>query len=71
MCYPYGVYNKTVIELLRKNSCALAFTTEADIANISQENAYTLERLDTNEFPKLSSSPPNAWTKKIINCPLT
>ena len=66
MCYPYGVYNNTVIEILKKNSCALAFTTKVDIATISKENAYTLERLDTNDFPKLSSSSPSALTKKIF-----
>ena len=67
MSYPYGAYNDSLIEILKKKDCALALTTKVDIANISKENAYTLERLDTNDFPKLSNSPPNSWTKKIIN----
>jgi len=61
MCYSYGIYNDSLIEILKKKGCALGFTTEVNIANFSKENAYTLERLDTNDFPKLSYSEPNIW----------
>ncbi len=67
MCYPYGAYNDSLIEILKKKGCSFAFTTKVDIANFSKENAYTLERLDTNDLPKLSYSEPNPWTKEIIN----
>ena len=52
MCYPYGAYNECLIEILKKKGCALGLTTKVGIANISKGNAYTLERLDTNDFPK-------------------
>jgi len=67
MCYPYGAYNDSLIEILKKKACTLAFTTEVNIANLSKENAYTLERLDTNDFPKISYCNPNIWTKKLLN----
>lgn len=67
MCYPYGGYNESLIEILKKKGCSFAFTTQTDIANLSKENAYTLERLDTNDFPKVSNSKPNSWTKKLFN----
>ena len=63
MCYPYGVYNKSLIEILKKKKCALGFTTVVNVATFSKENAYTLERLDTNDLPKSSNSKPNLWTK--------
>jgi len=65
MAYPYGVYNDSLIEILKKNDCALAFTTKVDIANLSKENAFTLERLDTNDFPKTENGKINHWTEKI------
>ena len=67
MCYPYGAYNDYLIEILREKGCSLAFTTKIDITDISRENAYTLERLDTNDFPKLSDAEANSWTKKVMN----
>lgn len=66
MCYPYGVYNDSLIEILKKKGCAVAFTTNVGIANFSKANAYTLERLDTNDLPKLSNAEPNSWTIKSL-----
>jgi peptidoglycan/xylan/chitin deacetylase (PgdA/CDA1 family) len=51
-CYPYGAFNDSLISILKMKNCALGFTTKKGIANISNNNAYTLERLDTNFFPK-------------------
>ena len=65
MCYPYGIYNDSLIEIIKKKGCSFAFTTKVDIANFSKKNAYTLERLDTNDLPKSSDSELNPWTKKL------
>jgi len=55
MCYPYGAYNKSLIEILKEKGCALGFTTKVDFANLSKKNAFTLARFDTNDFyPKAS-----------------
>lgn len=52
MCYPYGAHNKSLIDLLRKKKCKLALSTKPGLAKLSSKNAYTLERFDTNDFPK-------------------
>ena len=55
MCYPYGAYNKSLIEILKEKGCALGFTTKVDFAYLSPKNAFTLSRFDTNDFyPKVS-----------------
>ena len=64
MCYPYGNYNETTIELLKEYNCKLALTTEVDIAYIRKNNRYTLPRLDTNDLPKDKNSATNDWYLK-------
>jgi peptidoglycan/xylan/chitin deacetylase (PgdA/CDA1 family) len=66
MCYPYGAYNRSLIGILKKKGCTLGLTTKVDIANLSQDNAYTLERLDTNDLPCATNAEPNLWTQKIL-----
>jgi len=64
MCYPYGNYNETIIELLAEYNCKLALTTEVDIANLDSFNKYTLPRLDTNDLPKDQAAIVNDWYPK-------
>lgn len=61
MCYPYGNYNETTIELLKEYNCKLAFTTEVNIADIQNHNRYALPRIDTNDIPKDMHANPNDW----------
>ena len=65
MCYPFGAYNDSLLKILNEKKCSLAFTTKFDVSNLTKANAYTLERLDTNDFPKSKVSYPNYWTKLI------
>jgi len=51
MCYPYGGYNESLIDVIKSKGCALAFTTHVDKATVSKQNAFTLQRFDTNDFP--------------------
>ena len=67
MCYPYGAYNNSLINILKKKNCKLGLTTKVDIASLSKENAFTLERLDTNDLPKASDEEANSWTRKVVN----
>ena len=67
MCYPYGSFNESLINILKVKNCKLALTTNVDIATISKENAYTLERLDTNDLPKNNKTQPNLWTRKVLH----
>ncbi|MDE4907287.1 polysaccharide deacetylase family protein [Methanogenium marinum] len=66
MCYPYGSYNDSLIDILKEKNCKIAFTTRVDIAMLNRSNALSLERLDTNDFPKESNISPNIWTRKVI-----
>ena len=66
MCYPYGAYNDSLIKILKKNGCTIGLTTKVDIANLSQDNAYTLERLDTNDLPCAADAAPNLWTQTVL-----
>lgn len=50
MCYPYGGYNNSLIDILKKNNFKLAFTVNKGLAKMIKKNALTLERYDTNDF---------------------
>ena len=50
IAYPYGAYNDSLIQILRKKGCKLGLTTKVGVAEVSWENAFTLERLDTNDI---------------------
>lgn len=52
MCYPYGAYNNSTLTLLKKYKASAAITTEARIANLTNDNPFKLPRLDTNDFPQ-------------------
>lgn len=51
MCYPYGGYNDSLLEILRQRKCQIGFTVEPCIANLDRDNRLTLSRLDTNDLP--------------------
>ena len=66
MCYPKGSYNDLLIETLKETGCKVALTTNRGIASLNKKNAFTLERLDTNDLPKIKTNDPNSWTKKVL-----
>ena len=51
MAYPYGGYDYSLIEILKKNKFKFGFTTNKGIANINKNNIFTLKRFDTNDLP--------------------
>jgi peptidoglycan/xylan/chitin deacetylase (PgdA/CDA1 family) len=51
MCYPYGVYNDSLIGILKSRGCACAITTKTAVANTVSNGAFELPRLDTNDLP--------------------
>jgi len=67
MNYPYGVYNNSLIDIIRKKNCKFALTIKVGIASLSKDNAFTLERLDTNDLPKVANTRANKWTRKTVN----
>ncbi|MFD2670594.1 polysaccharide deacetylase family protein [Marinicrinis sediminis] len=66
MCYPYGGYNASMIELLRKHRFQMALTTQVGLSTLTPSHAYTLNRLDTVDFPMQGDAPPNRWTRQIL-----
>lgn len=64
MCFPYGNYNETTLELLEAYNCQLALTTEVNIADVRKYNKFTLPRLDTNDLPKDKEAGTNDWYLK-------
>jgi len=66
MCYPYGAYSDSLIELLKKKGFVIGLTTEVGMVDLEDCDAYALPRLDTNDLPKESNAGPNEWTIKVI-----
>ena len=66
MCYPFGSYNDSLVQIMKSKNCKLALTTQADIAVLNKENAFTLPRLDTNDLPKSPEALANGWTQKVL-----
>lgn len=56
MNYPYGSYNQGVIDYIKSRGCVLGLTTQVAPANLTEENRFTLQRLDCNDFPPKSES---------------
>lgn len=50
MNYPYGNYNQGVIDYIKTRGCVLGLTTNVAKAYLSEENRYTLQRFDCNDF---------------------
>lgn len=51
MCYPYGAYDASLIEILKRRKCAIGLTTQVAVADISRDMPLQLPRLDTNDLP--------------------
>lgn len=49
MCYPYGGYDQSLIEVLKSEKCSMGLTTEDKVAIIGSEYRYRIPRVDTNE----------------------
>lgn len=52
MCYPYGGWNESLLEVLRERGCAAGLTTEVATAKIGENDPFRLPRYDTNDFPQ-------------------
>jgi len=66
MAYPYGAYNNSLIEIIKRKKCKVGLTTIPALASSEIENAYTMGRLDTNDFPKTNTSLQNKWVKRVL-----
>lgn len=64
MCYPYGGWNESLLQVLREKGCGLGFTTEVDLGNVENHNPLLLPRLDTNDLPKAANAEMSEWTAR-------
>ena len=62
--YPYGSHNEDTLDIVRGFGFKLGFTTVVDVASSANER-LTIPRLDTNDFPKDSSSQTNDWYSRV------
>ena len=67
MCYPYGGYDDSIIQIIKDQGCRLGFTIDVRLADICKDNPLLIPRLNTNDLPKKADSTPNEWTEKVIN----
>jgi peptidoglycan/xylan/chitin deacetylase (PgdA/CDA1 family) len=51
MCYPYGGFNGSLLQILRARQIRLGFTVETRLADLDVDDRLTLPRIDTNDLP--------------------
>lgn len=56
MNYPYGSYNQGVIDYIKSRGCVFGLTTQVAPAVLTEENRFTLQRYDCNDFPPKSEN---------------
>jgi peptidoglycan/xylan/chitin deacetylase (PgdA/CDA1 family) len=66
MCYPYGGYNDSLIDVVKSRGCRIGLAVDVGIADLKGSNPFALPRLDTNDLPKQVSAAPNEWTLRAI-----
>lgn len=50
MNYPFGGYDESIITLLKAKGFKAGLTTRLGVAQLTEENAFTLESFDANDF---------------------
>lgn len=56
MNYPYGNYNKDVLDYIRSQGACIGLTTGVRVAETKKDNILELPRLDCNDFPPKSNN---------------
>lgn len=51
MNYPYGGWNESLLEILRRKGCAAAVSTRVGKADLDRDDPLLLPRLNTNDLP--------------------
>lgn len=51
MCYPYGGFDDSLLQVLRGRQFQLGFTVEARVADLDVDDPLKLPRIDTNDLP--------------------
>lgn len=51
ICYPYGGFNESVLQIAGSRRCSLGFTVEPRVADLGIDDRLALPRVDTNDLP--------------------
>jgi len=65
--YPYGAHDAQSVEMPHAQGCVMGVTITPAIARLDPIHRMVLPRLDTNDFPRNSDAPPNAWTLQVLS----
>lgn len=51
ICYPYGGFNDSLLQIVSSRRCSLGFTVQPRVADLSTDDPLALPRVDTNDLP--------------------
>jgi peptidoglycan/xylan/chitin deacetylase (PgdA/CDA1 family) len=51
MCYPYGGFNESLLNILRERKCRAGFAVDFRVADLDTDDFLALPRVDTNDLP--------------------
>jgi len=51
MCYPYGGFNDSLLQVLKTRDCRVGFSADPRVADLDVDDRLTLPRIDTNDLP--------------------
>jgi hypothetical protein len=57
MNYPYGGWNESLLQILRRKGCTAGLSTRVDVADLDRDDALLLPRLNTNDLPTRADAP--------------
>ena len=69
MCYPYGGYDETTVDVLRGHDCAAGLCVDVGIADLRVNDRFALPRLDTNDLPCDPKASASRWTLAAAGLP--
>jgi peptidoglycan/xylan/chitin deacetylase (PgdA/CDA1 family) len=57
MNYPYGGWNESLLQILRRKGCTAGLSTRVDVADLDRDDPLLLPRLNTNDLPMRADAP--------------
>ncbi|OQW95524.1 MAG: hypothetical protein BWK77_07305 [Verrucomicrobia bacterium A1] len=57
MNYPYGGWNESLLQILRRKGCTAGLSTCVDVADLDRDDPLLLPRLNTNDLPVRADAP--------------
>lgn len=57
MNYPYGGWNESLLQILRRKGCTAGLSTRVDVADLDRDDPLLLPRLNTNDLPVRADAP--------------